>query len=497
MKRLVPFQLALASLALAPSFFAQESKAFLDVPFIETNASSEPYQHLADYNNDGILDAIAYWPAVDPLKWRRVRYYRGTSSGTFDYKHSVSIQDSTTPDVPAVGEVGELRNPDGRVDFVLGYAHRVELLRSLAPPVLEATHVTPFEIADVSIGDWDGDGKGDVVAVGGRRARVFLHPSAGVTVERDIALGRDVWSYVETGDFTGDGIEDLLFVGKDGLALHSLATSGSGSTGGTGASKKKKALSLSVQEHGIRKPNPAVGDIDGDGDLDVVLFGKTEYRVFEQVAAGVMELGPIRVGGPATDLADVDADGDLDGVCCSSGGGSTLVNLLVSKFEISLNEGGTFAPAFPIPSSGALQLAGAADIDRDGDVDLVAGRSIYYSPGGIRTPDFLPGGAAHPIPRQLADVDNDGDIDYDLRLGGAVLNMGDGSAVERSLVFPDPPTGLTFLGHGFPGDFSGDGIVDLLVEAWSGASFHGVHLLRNSGGGSFVDDGLVMTPPAP
>ena len=86
-------------------------------------------------------------------------------------------------------------------------------------------------------------------------------------------------------------------------------------------------------------------------------------------------------------------------------------------------------------------------------------------------------------------MDRDGDPDFDVGVAGGMLGRGDGSFVAEPTAMPAPPAGTTFLGPGFPGDFDGDGDVDLVVSHYQDATFLAMRLLLNTGGGGFVDGG--------
>jgi hypothetical protein len=144
---------------------------------------------------------------------------------------------------------------------------------------------------------------------------------------------------------------------------------------------------------------------------------------------------------------------------------------------------------------GATNLAGAADIDLDGDVDLVAGRVVYYSPGGITGPFVTPIGSGEHQTRMLRDWDEEGDPD--LRAGYEEVRRSDGTGYFEPMgpeMEPPIVAGLTFQGPGYAGDFDGDGHDDLLVAKYKDGTFRRMRLLKNTGGGQLIDGGDACGP---
>ena len=187
-------------------------------------------------------------------------------------------------------------------------------------------------------------------------------------------------------------------------------------------------------------------------------------------------------------------------MCCGGGGGPTYVwpKLdFASTFEISPNDGtGAFARAWAFPGAGSESLAGAADIDGDGDVDFVAGRCVFYGQGPwTEHPMPVFAGTDATIvgrPWLLRDIDRDGDPDFFVG-----VNDGSGTATA-SLPTIAAPAGYNF-GAYIEADVDGDGAKDIVQRLISynppaPAQFQAMVMLQNNGGGHFRYAGPVGPP---
>ncbi|MGV6851404.1 MAG: FG-GAP-like repeat-containing protein [bacterium] len=225
------------------------------------------------------------------------------------------------------------------------------------------------------------------------------------------------------------------------------------------------------------------GDLDRDGDLEVSVVTTTDHKLASYdnqsihrqhwfVSNSAIDSG---LSG-AVDLEIFDADGDgLKDVVVASAGNTRL-----SWYEVS-QSGNLSTPANSIISNtaGTLISVGAADIDRDGDDDLLALSSSadqlkWYRNDGAGNFSVPANGVIvstlnDAVSAMIQDVDQDGDPDIVVWQAGSsdqiafYSNNGSGSfAAATSLLSENDPLDVAF--H----DLNSDGLADLLLTNSAG-----------------------------
>ncbi|WP_324673659.1 FG-GAP-like repeat-containing protein [Hymenobacter sp. GOD-10R] len=308
----------------------------------------------------------------------------------------------------------------------------------------------------------------------------------------EISVGRGP-RRAKLGDVDGDGDLDLL-----------TATS-LGSTGAVSIRLNDGKASFSSGADVALSEGPqdlALGDLDGDGDLDFVTIGGTTARVSLNNGTGRFTTGPATALGSglalSVALGDVDADGDLDLVTVRS----------LNGVSVRLNDGnGTFSSAQNLQTGFNPQEVVLGDIDSDGDLDLLTANNLYGSAStvGVRVNDGdgnFSGTWEYPVGMgamslTLGDVNGDGDLDLLTANGSSntvSVRLNDSKGVFKNA--PDiavgiRPTNVTV------GDLDGDGDLDLLTtnnNFTNGATQAGTVSVRlNNGSGTFSGNQEVDT----
>jgi hypothetical protein len=485
---------------------------------------------LGDVNNDGDLDLV-----LGNLSNTANQVWTNDGSGTFT-DSGQTLGTSSTDEV-ALGDV----DGDGDLDLVSGNrdgANRLYTNDGTGTFTLSPQSLGLGDSRGLALGDLDGDGDLDII-VGqvGAAGEVCLNNGAGLFALAGTLDGVDSYAMV-LNDIDADGDLDALQVGQttghllwinDGSASFTAAgpplgsantmdlavgdVDGDGdedwveanSTGensvvwnsslsGTWGTATYGSLGLGMG--GLFAAYGTLGDLDSDGDLDLVVTQLGTSSVFLNAGIGLMvdsgqSIGSLTIS--ATALGDLDRDGDLD-LVSAGGSGATLVHFN--------NGAGVFTDSgqsiLAADESTSLALG---DINGDGSLDLVLGNgSSTNADDKVLTNDgsgtFLDSGQAlgnlttHEI--KLGDVDSDGDLD--LMTGNGFFGAGLGNRVytnDGSGVFTDSGQilGTAASWDLCLGDFDLDGDLDIVT----GNLLVGGKLWLNNGSGTFTDAGQTLT----
>jgi len=334
---------------------------------------------------------------------------------------------------------------------------------------------------DVAVGDLDRDGKPDLVTANGDKTlSIRLQRDGGwAPAPGDPLPAADSTHMVALADVDGDGDLDAVATSHDAGGVWLWLGDGTGRLAPAAGSPFAAVEAERPHNHGL-----VVGDLDGDGDADVVVGDQTAQQAVVLLGDGRGAL--TRPGGGAIDLGaqtyppslgDVDGDGHLD-----------LVAPLISgpAIGVLLGDGrGGFHPApgsptpSPLPRPYAIALT---DLDGDGALDAIAAHddtdriSVWLGDGHgrLRAAPGSPLALGRRIWRMATvDVDGDGAVDVIGAGSGSLFVIpGDGhGGLGRPRVEP--------LGEGWmvvSADFDGDGRPDLaapdgdagVVRIWLG-----------------------------
>lgn len=457
-------------------------------PLLTGGTMSATSLSAVDVDTDGDLDVLVGLyqtsPCGTPDQW-----LRNNGNGTFTPLSVIAFNDNTRRLLPADfdgdGDQDLLQvNYHGNF-FCAPWSTRVfrnNGVGSFADVTASVMPGAPFLRQDAAIVDVQPDGRPDVVFDDGT---VFLNNGSQL-VQSAIVL--PALAALRSADLDGDLDVDLY--GFSPAGFRALRNDG----GGVFTVLTGPALPAGT--------NLAVaGDIDGDADLDLLLCSNNLFqaiapRLWRQDAGWVFvdvtatHLPTTGLGSPVATFFDSDLDGDQD--------------LLLSYFGMLHNAGGG---RFVLPDMQAEAGPGRLlDVDGDGNLDVVA-RVSYGASGTLgywrnaqdgRFPfvgTIFTGNVGYEPGLVLFDMDGDGDKDVFVSRDSEYLLRKETGATftdRTAAALPPPvvPPAFRTVRRAVPGDFDGDGDIDLFLArgAQTPASPQD-SLYRNDGLGVFSDVG--------
>jgi hypothetical protein len=274
----------------------------------------------------------------------------------------------------------------------------------------------------VALGDVDGDGDLDAFVVNGyfgsQPNKVWLNDGSGTFSDSGQSLGNSLGRGIALGDVDGDGDLDAFVANEVSQADKVWLNDGKGVFTETQSLGNSSSLGL------------ALGDLDGDGDLDAFVAGWSNQpnTVWLNDGSGTFSDSGQSLGNSSSSavmLGDLDSDGDLD---------AFVTNHFGDPNKVWLNDGlGRF-----IDSGQNLGSSRSIDVmlgDLDGDSDLDAfvangqgqANKVWLNDGGaqggtlgIFSDSGQSLGSSNSVGVALGDINGDDDLDAFLANGDGV-----------------------------------------------------------------------------
>ncbi len=456
----------------------------------------------ADLDNDGDSDMILPLAEKDSISIL-------TNDGTGNYSTITQIYAGSGA-LPYSVSTGDF-NRDGQIDFVVtNYSYNnIEVYLNTGSLTFSRTTYSAQNgtVASVAV-DFDGDGDIDIAAYNrsspGGTVSIFMNNGNGTFAS---AVNTSYYDYNATKmvsvDIDGDNDIDLVTSGQ-GSYVYILKNNGvgsfntsSGSTGLTNADDVKFA------------------DLDSDNDVDMVVVysSSNKVTVYKNNGNGTFASGAdFAFNNPSSvTFMDLAFDGDVD-VLVSAHDGDYYDEL----YYLTNNGSGSFTKeyGFYLQENGDYSYGGyptfsTADVDNDGDLDLVQTSRLGSYVAINKSSDFVTVTALTPAPNSIdVSVSSNMTATFNYAIDGTTINSVSvvaygtvSGVIPGSISYDSPSKTLTFNPTS---DFKAGETVTLTVTD-SVTSLNGTHLssgkstefiveTAGSGLGHFVKSATVKYP---
>lgn len=309
--------------------------------FVSTGGASQADILAAFINNDEHLDLVAMGGTTPPsYTGTYVQVLLGNGSGGFTLGDNELV--GFYPDKLAAGDFDN----DNDTDIAVTFNDKFNLLLNNGAGVLTQKSINNATgvAGGIAAGDFDGDGKLDVVTTDWINDQVWTFFGAGDgTFTRSataIATGTGLYQVpfaVGSGDFNGDGFDDIAVGNRDPYGAGSVPMSVILSNG------EPRTFATPVEYgdmNGSGSDDLTLADMNGDGNPDVIIGASSSVHVFLGAGNGTFDDGDPGYGSGGLGLAilDVDDDGGPDVAATHFGAGTVgILQNVCGQVTLNLN----------------------------------------------------------------------------------------------------------------------------------------------------------------
>lgn len=459
--------------------FIQEERSHLQL-YLNTGSAASPVFEIASRNYQG-LDVGDWFRFADAdadgdpdlfveQPFNAIRYYEnsGGSAPEFTliadtlYTSSGLAITTESPNVPVIKDI----DCNGRLDLLLGKLDGsvTRFEESTQPANLPTFDFVEDNFQDIlvvgplgkndsrhgasvlDLADMDGNGTADLLwgDFFATSLLTFLNNTTdcsqiNLEIESDTLVSTNQGNFITrgynapaAGDLTGDGVNDLIVGTLSNAAVDDEKNLSFFENHGSGSFLWRTDDLIQGVDVGSANV-PALVDINADGIVDLVVANNinnagqaAELFLFEGISPGVFMASESNIlqadlgFSYHPDFGDLDSDGDQDLVVGTFGGNVFYLENIGTPIEPEYELISESITGEDIGSNAAPELA---DLDNDGDLDLIVGESsgainYYENTGGTTSPVFASstdlfdgfdvGQGSAPA---FLDTDSDGDLD--------------------------------------------------------------------------------------
>jgi hypothetical protein len=324
----------------------------------------------SDLDGDGDKDIISTIATDNQVAW----YKNVDGLGVFT-DENILVSNATASNTVLITDI----NNDNTNDIIYTGTNEIGLMSNTGGAVFGSQQLITnkaYGVRSIILADIDGDGKQDLVSASQSDEKVAWYKSldGNGSFGRQVVIARlsESVNNVYPGDFDGDNDIDLLVNSQNDAKLTWFEN-----VNGLGFYGKEHVITEEVDVSNFT-PIAYPSDLDGDGDMDIAVRKDAVLFWYENDGQGNFIIQhTINASSTATIIrsADFDGDGNMDLVC-------GVYNSNKISWYKNLG-GGTFGTEHIIEPSngndGSLTSLEIADMDGDGDKDIIASSYTYFT----------------------------------------------------------------------------------------------------------------------